>query len=74
MLTIRVRDGETVGGVEGRGRRATDGTATGQDLGVWHLCTCDGGGGGGERRRGNTSLQPSLLCAAGLINAPDNEI
>ena len=31
-------------------------------------------GGGKERRRGNTSLQPSLLCAAGLINAPDNEI
>ena len=47
-LTIRVHDGETVGGVEGRGRRAIDGTATGQYLGVWLLCTCDGGEEEGE--------------------------
>lgn len=46
-VTVRVGDSEAVGDSEGRGRRATDGTTTSQDLRVWLLCTC---GGGGEER------------------------
>ena len=61
MLTIRVRDGETVEGAEGCGRRAIDGTATGQDLGVWLLCTCDGGEGEEEGEHLTTTL--ATVCS-----------